>query len=317
MSFNISDYVHDNLDVVRVAESTGSGGEIVCNCLFCSGNQKLWVNESKGRWICYKCGEKGSIEGLVARVEGVSLSEARRVVASADSEPLPDPRLSIVRPTPATYLAADFSLPPEFVPVYNRITRTWRIPEFLRKRGISPRIAMAWGLGFCGSGEAAGRLICPVTTYGKLVFYTGRLMFPGTPKWWHPPNAKKSEAVYGLDAILGQSEAILVEGPFDVLALHQRGLPGICCFGTVMSASQEALICRAGVKKLILMLDADPAGRKALLPMVVGALRGKFDLRLVILPDGKDPDDLSTSALTDALAGQVEATLGVVDRLLT
>ena len=277
----------------------------------------MWVNESNGRWICYKCGEKGSIEGLIAAVEGISVPEARKLVKSGVADPILDPRMSASKPTPPAYSVGNFSLPAEFVPVYNRETGIWRIPKFLRKRGISPRLAMAWGLGFCETGEWAGRLICPVTTYGKLAFFTGRSMFSSKPKWRHSDGAKKSEAVYGLDAILGQSEVILVEGPFDVLALHQKGFPGVCCFGTMMSASQEALIRRAGVKKITLMLDADPAGYKALLPLVVGSLRGKFDLRLAVLPDGKDPDELSGPELSNVLAGPVEATLGAVDRLLT
>lgn len=106
----------------------------------------------------------------------------------------------------------------------------------------------------------------------------------------------KSEILYGIDQarapMAKAGRAVVVEGYTDVIALHQAGLTeAVGVMGTAITEPQLALLS-ATVDTVILALDADAAGRKAMLRAQEVAAGRRLTLRVVAMPSGIDPAEL-------------------------
>lgn len=108
------------------------------------------------------------------------------------------------------------------------------------------------------------------------------------------PIYKKSDCLFGLwqakDAARSRGEALLVEGNFDVLALHARGLThAVAPLGTAFTEAQARLL-RRFAPAVVIAFDGDAAGRKATWEARVPVRAGRLDARALALPAGADPD---------------------------
>jgi len=144
------------------------------------------------------------------------------------------------------------------------------------------------------------RLMCPVLLpAGEVVGFSGRTLGsdPETPKYVNSsesPIYKKSNLLFGLHAaraaIQRKNRAILVEGNFDVIALHQAGFAEtVAPLGTALT-EQQAETLRRHSERVILCMDGDKAGRAATMKDIELLVRAGIDTRVVILPQGEDPD---------------------------
>ncbi len=106
----------------------------------------------------------------------------------------------------------------------------------------------------------------------------------------------KSEILYGIDRARGPmakaGRAVVVEGYTDVIALHQAGMTeAVGVMGTAITEQQLALLS-ATVENIVLALDADAAGRKAMLRAQQVAAGRKLSIKVVAMPTGEDPAEL-------------------------
>jgi DNA primase len=111
------------------------------------------------------------------------------------------------------------------------------------------------------------------------------------------PLFKKSKILYGLERAKGPMRKadciLLVEGQFDLILAHQSGLPfAVALSGTALTVEHLSLLSRFS-KRLVLSLDADAAGLRAGLKSARMALEAGFDVKIPVLPHGKDPADLA------------------------
>ena len=134
---------------------------------------------------------------------------------------------------------------------------------------------------------------------GKVVGFGGRALGDETPKYLNSPETpvyRKGKFLFGLDraraAFKQRSEAVLVEGYFDVIALAQAGVNEVVATsGTALTLDQCRLLKRY-VARVLLVFDGDAAGQAAAekaLPLTTAA---GLTARVVILPAGEDPDTL-------------------------
>ena len=156
------------------------------------------------------------------------------------------------------------------------------------------------------------RLVFPIgDLHGAAIAFGGRALSfaPGSnrgPKYLNTPETpifKKSRALFGLprarEAIRKARSAVLVEGYFDVMALHQVGIletVGVC--GTALSDDQVDLLRRSGCERVTLLFDGDAAGAAAPRLAASAILRAGLEGRVARLPTGKgkvDPHDLAVS----------------------
>ncbi len=134
------------------------------------------------------------------------------------------------------------------------------------------------------------------------------------------PIYRKRETVFGLfqarDAVRRADECIVVEGNFDVMSLHARGIENVVApLGTAFTREQAALLKRY-CQNVTLLFDADAAGRRATAaarePCAAEALLPK----VATLPEGTDPDDLVREKGPDALRACVKSAKGMLEYLI-
>jgi DNA primase len=134
------------------------------------------------------------------------------------------------------------------------------------------------------------------------------------------PIYKKREVVFGLyqarDSIRQQDECILVEGNFDVVSLHARGLQNVVApLGTAFTIEQAAQI-RRYAPRVTLLFDADAAGRRASAAARQPCQAEGLMAKVASLPAGTDPDDFVRQKGPDALRGALRSARGMLEYLI-
>lgn len=146
-----------------------------------------------------------------------------------------------------------------------------------------------------------GRVIFPIlNTAGKVVGFGGRTLKNDRAKYINSPESeiyKKSNELYGIfqaRASIGKEDkCFLVEGYFDVIGMWQSGMKNVVASsGTALTDGQIALIHRF-TENITLIYDGDRAGIKAALRGVDMLLHNKMKVKVLLLPDGHDPDSFA------------------------
>lgn len=144
------------------------------------------------------------------------------------------------------------------------------------------------------------RVIFPIHSLsGKVAAFAGRTLSSdkNIPKYINSPESEiysKSKTLYGMyqakKAIRKKDECILVEGYMDVISLFQAGIENVVASsGTSLTEGQLQLI-RRNTSNLTILYDGDPAGIQAALRGLDLALAQDLNVRVVLLPQGEDPD---------------------------
>jgi DNA primase len=134
---------------------------------------------------------------------------------------------------------------------------------------------------------------------GRVTGFGGRALDDSLPKYTNSPQTPlfdKSGTLYGInlarDAIREQDTAVIVEGYMDVITAHQNGFKNaVASMGTAVTERQVIILKRL-TKNLSLALDADAAGEEAMLRTVGYENSLDAEVKVIILPEGKDPDDV-------------------------
>ncbi|MDR1737603.1 MAG: DNA primase [Candidatus Symbiothrix sp.] len=173
--------------------------------------------------------------------------------------------------------------------------------EFLEKTGLS----------IAGSNylidRFRGRVIFPVQTLsGKVVAFGGRILLSAKTdklaKYINSPESDiyhKSNELYGIylarQAIVKKDHCFLVEGYTDVISMHQAGIENVvAASGTALPHEQIRLIMRF-TKNITVLRDSDAAGIKAAIDDVDKLLDAGMSVKIVLLPEGDDPDSFARS----------------------
>lgn len=171
------------------------------------------------------------------------------------------------------------------------------------------------------------RVMFPIINIrGNIVAFSGRAM-PGEDKQVgkyvntaDTPVYKKSENLFGINFAKSvcSERVILVEGNMDVISLHQAGFENtVAPLGTAFTTEQANLLSRY-TKEIVLMLDADAAGQKAV-RRASGLLENTgLSVRVVVIPDGKDPDEYIKKNGKERFAALLEGAVSDMEyKLLT
>jgi DNA primase len=213
------------------------------------------------------------------------------------------------------------------------------LATFLKKQGVSPAISESVGLAVPRSTGASyydrfrhRLMFAVVDVQGRVVAFSGRALAAlpeddssrdPPPKYINSPESPiyvKGATLFGLwqarHAIRHEERAILVEGNFDVVSLHARGLQNVAApLGTAFTVDQAKLLRRYAVE-VTLLFDGDPAGRKAARAAEEACDQAGLDAKVAILPDGSDPDEFVRSKGVDALRHVVGNARGLIEYLI-
>lgn len=143
------------------------------------------------------------------------------------------------------------------------------------------------------------RLMFPIRdTRGNTTGFGARALDDSMPKYTNSPQTlvfDKSGTVYAVDVaaatIRKQDRAVLVEGYMDAITAHQNGFKNVvAAMGTSVTERQVTILKRL-TRNIVLALDADTAGTEAMLRCVEYENILDAEIRVILLPEGKDPDD--------------------------
>ncbi|MDE5635757.1 MAG: DNA primase, partial [Muribaculaceae bacterium] len=161
-----------------------------------------------------------------------------------------------------------------------------------------------------------GRVIYPVFgVSGKVVAFGGRTLRSdkAVAKYVNSPEStiySKSNELYGLyqakQSIVKKNKCILVEGYMDVISMSQSGIENVVASsGTSLTDGQIRLIHRF-TENVTVIYDSDPAGIKASLRGIDMLLSEGMKIKVLLLPEGEDPDSFAQSHTTEEVAAYME-----------
>jgi len=161
-----------------------------------------------------------------------------------------------------------------------------------------------------------GRVMFPIHSFtGRVIAFGGRTLKTdkNVPKYVNSPESEiyhKSNVLYGLyfakQAIRAEDNCYLVEGYADVISVHQAGIENVVASsGTSLTVEQIRLISRL-TKNITILYDGDAAGIKASLRGLDMILEEGLNVKVVLFPDGHDPDSYVRLVGTAAFKQHIE-----------
>ena len=303
------------------------------------------VSADKKIFHCFGCGESGSVITFIMKKEGIDFLDAVRTLAkrcgvtiSDAKKDEPDARGLLFRAlkVSAEYFSREFRGGAGKAALLYLKKRGFDDPEVINRFGLGFAPERWEGLTNymrnrslpLETGEKAGviikkekgyydrfrgRLIFPIMDLkGRVIGFGGRTLGSGEPKYLNSPETpvfKKGEALYGLHQakqhIMSEGSVIVVEGYFDLLAMHNNGFKNsVATMGTALTAAHLRVL--KGLAPLVYVLfDSDDAGRKAAIRSLDLFISEEMPCRAIILRNAKDPDELILKEGREAMKAAV------------
>ncbi|HET8715749.1 MAG TPA: DNA primase, partial [Holophagaceae bacterium] len=287
------------------------------------------VVPQRGFYHCFGCGKHGDAFSWVMEREGLSFPEALDLLARQAGIAMPERRerpkevldqeerlRGVLEAAQAFYqqelarneaalgylkrrgiteafaLEAGFGAAPDaWDKLVGHLRRLDVSPDLIEQSGLASRSERGSQIDFLRN-----RLTIPIhDARGRIVAFGGRVLNDDKPKYLNTRETalfKKGATLFGMHRAKGalRDGALVVEGYFDVLQLHQEGLTGVVApLGTALTEDHLHQLHRF-TKRVILCFDGDAAGRRAMEKSLRLALPQGFEVRLLELPAGEDPD---------------------------
>jgi DNA primase len=320
------------------------GSDVFVVCPFHSEKTpSLHVEPERGVFYCHGCGASGDIFTIPMKLEGLGFIDAVQYVADRfninvdndlgdeENKVREDMRAALqvafdyfhysISNSPASEYLADRKISEQSI-------RDWGLGycpssssdlvSQLRDRGLVDAavsagvIRISRGLPTCVFSE---RVIFPIRNkIGQLVSFAGRdITGNAKAKYINGKETtlyRKSNVLFGIQkaipAIREWSRVILVEGYFDVIALHQAEITeSVAACGTALTKDHIKLFSKL-TDKALCFFDSDDAGRRAASKALPMLAKNNIDSLMVNLPDGMDPADYATSKSLEELMDRIE-----------
>ena len=198
---------------------------------------------------------------------------------------------------------------------------------YLRKKGINDVLLEEAGLISVNKEKGRkydrfrNRVMFPVFDYqGRVIGFGGRVLDDSKPKYLNSPETlvfQKGTNLYGLNFALKHNMSeryfVIVEGYMDLISLHQYGITNVVAsLGTALTINQARLLKRHA-DKVIISYDADMAGQMATLRGLEILRTAGFDVRVLNIPQGKDPDEYVRSNGKEAFLKLINSAEPLID----
>ena len=318
---DIVDVISSYIDLKRV------GSNYSARCPFHPDDTpSFFVSPSKGIFKCFGCGVGGDAIKFVSLYENISYSEALIKLAKKYNIPIKIKETKKDnKPFHILELVASY--------YHSALENAPKVIDYLKSRGVSSKSVQNFMLGYSPSSEDlvsflkkegildayektgnlikldegvykdlfAGRLIIPIRDEkGNCIAFGGRLLQEGHPKYINSPESeffKKRSVVFGLhqarEYIKEMDFAIVVEGYFDVISMHQEGYKNtVAPLGTAFSQDHAKALSKY-TKNVVLLFDGDNAGKKAVRLATPYLLSQGINVKVAYLPEGEDPDTMA------------------------
>jgi DNA primase len=198
------------------------------------------------------------------------------------------------------------------------------LTKALLNKGAEKNLLLSSGLSIeTKNGELVDRfrdrIMFPIFNIrGNIIGFGGRVIDGSQPKYMNSPDTpvyNKSRELYGLNyARQSKSRKLLiVEGYMDVISLHQAGIDyAVASLGTALTQSQ-AWILKKYAEEVIIAYDSDSAGQAATMRGLDILEKAGCNIRVLIIPDGKDPDDYIRNNGPEKFKNLVDRAISLLD----
>lgn len=194
------------------------------------------------------------------------------------------------------------------------------------KRDVPAKLLLDGGLGMMRQGGGVydrfrNRVMIPIMDErGRIVAFGGRVLGQGEPKYLNSPETaifNKRKLLFGLDkakkAIQQEGFALVVEGYMDAISVYAAGVHNVVAsLGTAFTQEQCRHIMRYGAE-LYFCYDSDAAGQNATVRGLSIARSTGAKVKVVSIPDGKDPDEFIRKHGVEAFRELLKKALPLVD----
>ncbi len=289
-------------------------------------DQQFKINKRGDDWLwkCFgDCNRGGDVIELVKAVQGLSDAHVRFWFAEHFGDRLTTTKGRTPRKVMAAKQDESTDAPPlkatasvELKPLSFYLNLNPDVP-YLKRRGIEPATIERYGIGLSSKGVLTGYVATPVYRYPKQtadeypVGYIGR--WPGDdfdadagrPRYKIPDGFEVSRVVYGLNEALESVRRenlplIVVEGPFKVWHLVQRGFPDTVSTFTSSVSDEQAAILAATKRPIVLLFDGNEAGYEGMRKGAAKLITQTY-VRVVKLSSDVEPDHLDRRQLDELL----------------
>ncbi|MHB9059282.1 MAG: DNA primase [Bacillota bacterium] len=197
----------------------------------------------------------------------------------------------------------------------------------LSRRGLSPKVMEGAGLilrrndGDSYYDRLRNRVVFPIQdARGRIIAFGGRVLDDSLPKYLNSSDTAvfaKGRNLYALNfarpSIREHGLAVLVEGYMDAIACHQAGVTNVVAtLGTALTREQGAILSRLAPETVI-AYDADTAGQSATMRGLEILGEAGCKVKVAVIEEGKDPDELIRRHGPEAFRGAVAKALPLVD----
>lgn len=199
------------------------------------------------------------------------------------------------------------------------------IRSYLKQRGFSEEEILELGLTTKNEkgniyDRFRNRIIFPVfNVSGRVIGFGGRVLDDSKPKYLNSPETPifhKGTNLYGLNLAIKNNPSrtiIMVEGYMDVISLFQQGVTNVVAtLGTALTEGQCKLLKRY-IDTVIVSFDSDVAGQNATIRGLEILQKSGFDLKILQIPRGKDPDEFIRSYGKEKFLNLVDGALPIID----
>ena len=357
---NFTDELRARLSVVdvvgRVVPLTRKGQNYWGCCPF--HNEKtpsFSVNEEKGFYHCFGCGEHGDIISFTMKHNNMDFKAAITELANMAGLKMPD-----YKPRDPNVVKREESL----FDICERAAQTYaeklftpdgaHALDYVRRRGFSDEEIKKYRIGYapknniiankfaeskflipsglCRRGDYGlydffrDKLMFPIfNAHGKIVAFSGRSLDGSEPKYINTTDTDifhKRQTVFGLnfarDAIYRANRSIVVEGQIDAIKMQVNGFAEtVAPLGTALTEDHIALLCKLN-RNITFCFDGDGAGQKAAARacnIVLPFIRDTSDVRFAFVSGGKDPDEILKTSGADAMRKIIDDAVALTDFL--
>lgn len=270
------------------------GGEIDTHFLiFCPFHYNVntpacEVDKSNGMFICFSCGETGSIIDMIMRTTNRNYFEAMRMINSRKdvvdierevdqaieaSSDLPEFDMDLIRKLHASLMNSD------------------RAKEYFANRNITQESAVTFMLGYS---EKQDMVVVPVFSVENICLGFVARSIEGK-SFKNSTGLPKSKTLFNINNVKRQ-KMVVVESSFDVIRLSQLNIPAVATLGATVSKSQISLL-QTYASSIIVCPDNDDAG-SGLIDKIVKNIKNR-EIEVVRLNKGKDIGDLADNEILD------------------
>lgn len=263
-----------------------SKGQISFDCPVCDDDRhkgNLEVNYFSHVYKCWSCSDENGTHGPLGKLFDLyGNKKQKKIYEVLQPEAFKPKEKKYVK----LKLPDDFRLFKDVNPIHPIRRQAY---NYLQSRGITDDIIEKYKIGFCGTGDHAGRIIVPsYDTFGKLTYYIARSWYPNTKAKYKNPEAEKDKIIFNESLINWNQDIYLVEGVFDGFFVPNS----IPMLGKHMSELLFETIYQKAMGNVIICLDADAWQNSVKLfhELNGGGLYGK--IKVIKLPGESDIADL-------------------------